>query len=146
MPKFGNKSALFGYFCARILKNFCRIWNQNPQISLFAKSLEKLKIPKVGTKSSLFGYFCARILKKLLSFLKWAPSNLSISKILPKKMPKFGSKSVLFYVFLGYNFKKLFSYLKSAPSNLSISKILRRKKCWNFGTKVPYLAIFTLEF
>ena len=25
MPKFGKKSALFGYFCTRILKNYCRI-------------------------------------------------------------------------------------------------------------------------
>ena len=32
MPKFGIKNALFGYFSARILKNYCYIWNQHPQI------------------------------------------------------------------------------------------------------------------
>ena len=85
MSKFGNKSALFGYFCARTLRNYCRIWNQNPQICLFAKLLQKIIIPKFGNKSSLFGYFWARIFKKLISYLKSAPSNLSLSKISWKK-------------------------------------------------------------
>ena len=33
MPKFGTKKALFGYFWARILKNYYHIRNQRPQIS-----------------------------------------------------------------------------------------------------------------
>ena len=32
MSKYGTKNALFGYFWARILKYYCHIWNQHPQI------------------------------------------------------------------------------------------------------------------
>ena len=31
-PKFGTKNVFFGYFCAKILKNNCHIWNQHPRI------------------------------------------------------------------------------------------------------------------
>ena len=63
MPKFGNKSVFFGYFRARILKNYCHICNQHPSKFSIWKILQKLKMPKFGTKSSLFGYFWARNLK-----------------------------------------------------------------------------------
>ena len=55
MSKFGTKNALFGYFWARILKNYFHISNQHPQICLIAKFLEKVKMPKFGTKNALFG-------------------------------------------------------------------------------------------
>ena len=55
MPKFGIKSALFGYFWARILKNHIHIRDQHRQICLFAIFREKIKMPKFGTKSALFG-------------------------------------------------------------------------------------------
>ena len=74
MPKFGTKSALFGYFWARILKNYCHIWDQHPQIcqkwvfnsyskfqclriSVIAKFCEETKMPKFGTKNALLGIF-----------------------------------------------------------------------------------------
>ena len=37
MRKFGTKNALFGYFGAGILKNYCHAWNQHPRICLIAK-------------------------------------------------------------------------------------------------------------
>ena len=90
MPKFGTKSALFGYFWAGILKNYCHIWNHHLRISVTVKLCEEIKIAKFGTQNNLFGYFSpnmpymgifgARILRKLLSYLKSAPSNLSICK------------------------------------------------------------------
>ena len=63
MSKFGTKNALFGYFWARILKNYRHICNQHPQICLIARFCEKTKKSKLETKNSLFGYFWARILK-----------------------------------------------------------------------------------
>ena len=94
MTEFGTKNALFGYFWPKmpylgifgqeLKKKYCQIWNQHPQISLIAKFRGKTKMPKFGTKNSLFGYFWARILKILLSYLKPAPSNLSICKIARK--------------------------------------------------------------
>ena len=77
MPKFATRSALFGYFWAWLLKKYCHIGNQHPQVCLFAKFREKAKMSKFGTKSVLFGYSWARILKKILSHLKSARSNLS---------------------------------------------------------------------
>ena len=63
MPKFGTKIALFGYFCARILKNYCHILNQHHQICLIAKFCEKTKLPKLGTLNGL-RYFWGKILKR----------------------------------------------------------------------------------
>ena len=71
MPKFGTKIyalfikmpyLMFGYFSARILKNYSYIWNQHPRIGLIPKFREKMKMPIFGTKNALFGYFWTRIL------------------------------------------------------------------------------------
>ena len=62
MPKFGTKSALFGYFWDRFLKNYCRIWNQNLRICLLAKFCEETKMFKFGTKNVLFEYFWPKML------------------------------------------------------------------------------------
>ena len=116
MPKFGTKNALFGYFWARILKNYCHIWNQHLRISLIAKFCEETKMFKIGTKNALFwyfwpkvpyfGYFWARILKKLLSYLKWLPSNLSICKISRKnKNAKIWDQKCLILVFFQLEFE-----------------------------------------
>ena len=100
MPKFVTKSGLFGYFSARILKNYSHIWNQHLQLPVIAKFCEETKMPKFGTKNVLFECFWARILKMLLSYLKSAPSNLSITKFCKKnqkylnlrpKMPYLGN-------------------------------------------------------
>ena len=74
MPKFGTKNDLLGIFdqeCViwvflgkNVLKNYCHIWNQHPQICLFAKFHEKTKMPKFGTKNAWFMYFWARIWKQ----------------------------------------------------------------------------------
>ena len=64
MPKFGTKNALFGYFWVRILKNYCHIWNQHPQICLFPKFRGKTNILKFETKNAWFGYFWTGIWKQ----------------------------------------------------------------------------------
>ena len=64
MPKFGTKHTVFGYFWAKILKNYCHNCYPHPQICLNAKFCKKTKMPKFGTKNVLFGYFWTRILKQ----------------------------------------------------------------------------------
>ena len=64
IPKFGTKNAWFGYFWARIWKQFCHIWNPHPQICLFAKFHKKTKMPNFGTKNAWFGYFGAGVWKQ----------------------------------------------------------------------------------
>ena len=51
-------------------------------MSIITKRRKKAKIPKFRETKILFEYFWARVLEKLLSYLKAAPSNLSICKIL----------------------------------------------------------------
>ena len=129
MPKFGIRNALFEYFWARILKNYCHIWNEHLRISLISKFCKVIKMPKFGTKSALFGYFWAASLKKYCHI--WN-QHLRIS-LIPKfrkeaKPPKFATKNDLFGYFRARILKKLLSYLKSAPSNLSACKILCKNK------------------
>ena len=64
MPKFGTKSALFGYFWARIFEN---IWNQQLRLCLVANFCEETKIPKFATKTAILGYFDQKCL--ILVFL-----------------------------------------------------------------------------
>ena len=56
-PKFGTKSALFGYFTARILKNCWHSSDQHLRISVIAKLCEETKMTKFGTKNALLGIF-----------------------------------------------------------------------------------------
>ena len=128
-----------GIFGLEFKKNYCHIWNQHLGISVIAKLCEETKMPKFGTKNAI----------KLLSYLKSAPSNVSICKISQKKqrclnlgpkMPYLGifdqkcliwvflTKNALFGYFWDIIFKILLSYLKSAPSNFSNCKNLWKKK------------------
>ena len=143
MPKFDTKNAWFGYFWPKFpYLGFCGK-NFKKAIAIFEISISNLSSCKISrknkntwiwdqkcliwiflTKNALFGYFWARILKKLLSYLKSAPSNLSICKISRKnKNAYIWDQICLFCVFLGWNLKTILSYLKSAPSNLSNCKI-----------------------
>ena len=58
MLKFLTKSSLFGYVCDRILRSYCDIWNQHPQICLFAKFWGKRKTHENRIKSAIFEYLC----------------------------------------------------------------------------------------
>ena len=57
IPKFGTKSALFGYFLARTLKNYCHNWNQHLRISVIVKFCEETKMLKFRNKNALLGIF-----------------------------------------------------------------------------------------
>ena len=80
---FLTKNALFGYLWSRIWKNYCRIWNQHPQICLFAKFHEKTKMPK-------FGYFWTGIWKQSCHIWNQHPRICLITNFRGKtKMHKF---------------------------------------------------------
>ena len=57
MTKFGAKSAIFGYFGARILKSYCHIWNQHLRISVIAKFCEETKMHKFEPRMPYLGIF-----------------------------------------------------------------------------------------
>ena len=139
MSKFGTKSASFGYFWARILKNYCHIWNQHLRISVIAKFCEETKMPKFGTKNDLLGIFdqeCViwvflgkNVLKnychiwnqhpQICLFAKFHKKNKKCLNLEPKMsdLCTFRQES-----------EAILSYLKSAPSNLSNCKISRKNK------------------
>ena len=110
MPKFGTKNALFGYFWARILKNYCHIWNQHLRISVIAKFCEETKMPKFGTKNDLLGIFdqeCViwvflgkNVLKDYCHIWNQHPQICLFAKFHEKeKISKSGTKNTLFWYF-----------------------------------------------
>ena len=114
MPKFGTKSSLFGYFWARILKNYCHIWNQDLRTSVTASFCEETKRAKFGTKSTLLGYFWPKIpyfcnfgqgfLKNYCHVWNQHPEIILFAKFQGKtKMPNFVTKNAWFgYFGLGF--------------------------------------------
>ena len=68
MPKFGTKNALFGYFRAKSLKNYCQVSYQHLKLVKLQNFWKKTKLPLIRTKNALFGYFLDRILKAILVF------------------------------------------------------------------------------
>ena len=89
-----------------------------------------------------------RICELLLSYLRSAPSNLSICKISRKKtkMPKFGTKKASFGYFWGGFWKQYCHIWNQHPRIFLIAKFHGKTKCLNLGSKMPYLSIFGLEF
>ena len=160
MSKFGTKSASFGYFWARILKNYCHIWNQHLRISVIAKFCEEMKMPKFGTKYAFFWYFWPRMpywgisrqeFRKfychvwnhhlqICLFAKFHGKTKCLN--LEPKMPDFGS--------FGLEFEN------QHPRICLLAKFCGKTKMPKFGTKnaifgyfwpkMPYLGIFGLEF
>ena len=58
-----ENSALFRYFRAGLLENYCHIWNQQPQIFLKRKLITKIKILKSMTENGLFVCFRQQVWK-----------------------------------------------------------------------------------
>ena len=84
----------WGYFCARILKNYCHISNQYPPICLMAIFFEKAKVTKFGTKNAVIADFWTRILKNYCDIINQHPQVCLFAKFHEKtNMAKFGTKS-----------------------------------------------------
>ena len=104
MPKFGNKSALFEYFCARILKILLSYLKSPPSNLSHCKILRKTKKPKFGTKNALLWYLWARILENYCHIWNQHLRICLITKCCKEmKIPKFGTKNALF----GYFFPRM---------------------------------------
>ena len=81
MTKFGTKSALFAYFWARILRNYCHNWNQHLQISVIAKFCKQTKMPKFGTKMPYLGIFWEELKKNYRQIWNQPPQICLFAKI-----------------------------------------------------------------
>ena len=80
ISKLGTKNALFGYFWARIFKNYCHIWNQHPRSCLIGNFCENQKCLNLDQKCFIW-VFLGKNLKTTLSYLELASSSLSNCKI-----------------------------------------------------------------
>ena len=106
-----DQKCLIWVFLDYILKNYCNILNQHPQICLIEKFYKEKNLPKFRTKYALFKYFWCRIIKNYIHISN-QHSQVCLIVIFCKKQPKmakFETKDALFWVFLGEIFKELLS-------------------------------------
>ena len=154
MPKFGTKSAIFGYFWARILKTYCHIWNQQPEICLFAKFHEKM--PKFGTPNTWFGYLWPKMPYLDTFELQFKKNNCHIWISNPwihliekyweiMKMPKFGTTSALFEYFRARILKNCCHNWNQHPRTSAIAKFCEETKMPKLGTKSSFIGYFWPE-
>ena len=156
MSIFPTKNALYGYFWARIeKKNYFHMWNQNPQICLFAKFYEKTIIPKFATKNVWFMYFWSGIWKKYCHIWNPQPRICLITKFWEKKCLILGQKNALFRCFCT-EFSKNYCYISNQCLEIwLIAKLFEEIKMPKFETKnalfeylwpkSPYLGIDGLQ-
>ena len=117
------------YFRGFLAYNLKKLLSHSPSNwSRITTFHEIMKMAKFGTKNALFWYFWARIFKKLLSYLKSAPSNLSICKILRKTILS------IFGHFRASVLKKSCHIWNRHPWICLIAKFSKKKKP-KFGTK-----------
>ena len=156
MLKLRTKSALFGYFQARILKIFCHIWNQHIRISGTANFCEETKMSYFGTKNALFGYFWPRIpylglfgrefLKNYCHIWNQHPQICLIANfmkeqkclILGPKMPDIGN--------LGLDWKQYCHVWNQDPRICLTTNVRGKIKMPKFETKTTYLGIFYQKY
>ena len=110
---------------------------------LSTKFRGKLKRPKFGTKNALFGYFWDRNFKIILSYLKWAPSDLTNSKISwNNENTKFGTKNALYEYFGARIFKNYCQIWNQHPQNFLIAKFCKSTKMPKFLTEDAFFRSF----
>ena len=106
MYKFRTQNALFRYFSARTLKNYCHIWNQHPQICIFANFAKKQKCLNLGPKMLYLGIFWVGSLNYYCHIWNQHPQICLIAKFSKiTKMLKFGTKNPFFF---GYFWARIY--------------------------------------
>ena len=96
----GSNMSYLNIFGQEFLKKYCEIWNQHPQICVFATFDRKAKMPEFETKNAWFGYFGAGIWKQYCHIWNQHSGICLTAKFREKtKMPKFGTKNALFGCF-----------------------------------------------
>ena len=132
MPKFGSKSALFGYFYARILENYCHVWNQHLRICLIPDFCEETKMLKFGS-NPLFEYFWPKMHPQICLFAKFHEKT---------KIPKFWTKNAWFGYFGAGIWKQYCHIWNQHPRLFLIAKFREKAKMPKFGIKNALFGYF----
>ena len=136
-------NALSGHLWARILKSYCRIWDQHHQICQIAKFREKAKMAKSGVRNALFGYFWAGIFKVFCHICNQYPQICVNGKFYKKtKGPKFWTRNALFACFLKTIVKLQIRSLKF----VYLQNFVNKEICLKLGEKMLYFGIFGHKF
>ena len=141
-----DQKCIIWVFLDYILKSYCHIWNQHPQICLTAKFYKEKRMPKFSTKYPLFKYFWPRLYQ---NYCHSRTQHHQIGEIVKfrekKKLLKFGTTNALFGYF--WIFKKLLWHSKFSTVKFDYLQFFAIKQKWpNLGPKMPYLGIFGLAF
>ena len=96
LPKFEIKNVLLRHTWARILKSYCHISNQQPQISQIEKFYENAKMRKVGTKMPFLGIFSPNFEKNYCHVLNQHLQICQIAKFFEEM------KILIFWTKMGY--------------------------------------------
>ena len=114
-----DQKCLLCVFWSRILKNYCHMWNQHPQICVISKFLEKRKMTKFWTKNVFLKYFWGELFKTLCGIWSQHPQICLIGKFCEKKNAKIWEQKSLiltkmpYFGIFGLELKKKqLSYLK----------------------------------
>ena len=144
MPNFGTKSALFCYFWARILKNYCHIWNQHLRISLIAKFCEETKMFKIGTKSALFWVFLGKNFKKTIVIFEMTTLKFVYLQNFTEKQKcqNLGPKVSDFGIFSAGVWKQYCHIWNQHPRICLIAKICGKTKMPKCGTQNASVGYF----
>ena len=174
MPKCENKYSLFYQQCLifvflgwNLKKNYCHIWNQDPQIYLFSNLPKKAKMLKCVTKNGRFRYFRTRIWKQYSHIWNPLPRICVIAKFFRKaKMPKLTTKNAIFVYFWPKNILPRYFWARILKNHCQtwnellliclIAKFFEYTEMPIFGTKyaifgcfwpkLSYFGIFGQEF
>ena len=108
--------------------------------------MQKQKILKFQTKNVMLGIFRLKIGKNDCDIWNHSPRFCRNAKngAKLKKKAKLGPK--MFYLgVLGCKFEKILSYFQH-PRICQTAKFRAKLKVFNFGTKIPDLGVFRLQF
>ena len=148
MPNTETKNALLGYFWTRVFKNYCHIWNKQPQtctIAIFRKKKQNCinfgpKIPYLVIFGVEFENTVAIFEIRTLKFVKLQ----NFAKIqnyinLETKVPYLGNFKV--------NFENNYCHIwNQHPHICEIAKFCKNTNLLKLGPKIRYLDVFQVEF
>ena len=131
-----KNNLIFLFFLAKILKRYCDIWNQLPQICWIARLHEKTKKPKYGIENDLFGFFWTQQLQICLV------ANFHEKE----KNAKIWEQKCLIWCFWARILKNYCDILNEHIQIYLFPKFPEKIKMPKTGSKNALLFIFGLEF
>ena len=127
---------------AGVSKNYCKIWNQIPQICLIAKFGAKIKKLQFWTKNAWLEYFGAGNWKSNCRISNQLLSNFSKIFCAKKEILQFKTKNALFEWFWTKIWKSYCHNRNQCPQICLIARFGAKTKILKFGMKNAWFGYF----